>query len=401
MRIGGGRDKTRRLKEKEDLKMLIGENLMRISSLEGVNIKIYKEEVLPKMLMLLKESKDAMTQQYLLDCMIQGFPEEFHINTLPELLATCSKELEKDVDMKVIFINLMERLSNYLSDNANSIESLGINIYELFKLNISDLVKGSVTNEVRSTLNLYSAFLQFTLKCYPSEHAYVNEILKDAATFCAYNENNIDEDCQIYISKFLIHPLETLAHVILTMNEYPTLMKYLKFKRRREVAKQITKAVSKGSIDLTDVKVVSQLIVFISPVLKKEKDYEDISELLFKDEQTQVAKIVWQIKSNDIELVWEILKTFIDNFLEGGDERMRFTLPSAVFKLLSLANQISKEHPEPKAYKKIFELSRRLIEKLGSLQPVLAIKLYLELILTINRVDPNKAYDEYTYETAS
>ena len=89
--------------------------------------------------------------------------------------------------MKVIFINLMERLSNYLSDNSTSIESLGINIYELFKINIQELVRGSVNNEVRSTLNLYSAFLQFTLRCYPSEHAYVNEILKDAASYCSYN----------------------------------------------------------------------------------------------------------------------------------------------------------------------------------------------------------------------
>jgi hypothetical protein len=51
------------------------------------------------------------------------------------------------------------------------------------------------------------------------------------------------------------------------MKEYPTLMKYLRFKRRREVAKQITKAVSRGSIELSDVKVVQQLIVFIRPVL--------------------------------------------------------------------------------------------------------------------------------------
>lgn len=59
-------------------------------------------------------------------------------------------------------------------------------------------------------------------------------------------------------------------------------MKYLKFKRRREVAKQITKAVSRGSIELSDVNVVEQLIVFIRPVLLMEPDYEDISELLFK-----------------------------------------------------------------------------------------------------------------------
>lgn len=135
--------------------------------------------------------------------------------------------------MKLIFINLMERLSNYLSDNASSVANLEINIYELFKVNIQELVKQSQNTEVKSTLNLYSAFLQFTLKCYPSEHEYVNEILKDASAYCGQHEKNIDEDCQIYISKFLIHPLDTLAHVILTMKEYPTLMKYLKFKRRR------------------------------------------------------------------------------------------------------------------------------------------------------------------------
>ena len=65
---------------------------MRISSLEGVNMKIYKKIVLPKMLELIQWTKDAMSQEYLLHCMIQGFPEEFHINTLPELLHTWAKE---------------------------------------------------------------------------------------------------------------------------------------------------------------------------------------------------------------------------------------------------------------------------------------------------------------------
>lgn len=102
------------------------------------------------------------------------------------------------------------------------------------------------------------------------------------------------------------------------MQEYPTLMKYLRFKRRREVAKQIAKAVGKGNIDLVDTNVVAQLIAFIIPVLKKEKDYEDISELLFKEEQTYVAKIVWQIKSEDPVLVWDILKMFISEFIQGG-----------------------------------------------------------------------------------
>lgn len=54
MRIGGMKDKAKKVKEREDLKILIGENLMRISSLDGVNVKVYKDEVLPKMIKLLK-----------------------------------------------------------------------------------------------------------------------------------------------------------------------------------------------------------------------------------------------------------------------------------------------------------------------------------------------------------
>ena len=50
----------------------------------------------------------------------------------------------------------------------------------------------------------------------------------------------------------MTHPLETMANIILTMNEYPNLIKYLRFKRKRDVAKHITKAIAKGNIDLTN-----------------------------------------------------------------------------------------------------------------------------------------------------
>jgi vacuolar protein sorting-associated protein 35 len=96
--------------------------------------------------------------------------------------------------------------------------------------------------------------------------------------------------------------------------------------------------VSKGNINLSDVNIVQQLIVFIKPVLVREPDYEDITELLFKEEQTIVGKIVWQIKNEDPQIVWAVLKAFIDKFLEGGDERMRYTLPPSIFRLLELAN---------------------------------------------------------------
>ena len=43
-----------------------------------------------------------------------------------------------------------------------------------------------------------------------------------------------------------------MANIILSMDEYPRLIKYLRFKQKRQVAKQITKAITKGNIDLTE-----------------------------------------------------------------------------------------------------------------------------------------------------
>ena len=60
---------------------------------------------------------------------------------------------------------------------------------------------------------------------------------------------------------------------------------------------------------------VSQVLTFIQPLLVKLPDYEQVSDLVFKDEQTQVAKIVFQITAEEVGTVWSILKKFIDKFI--------------------------------------------------------------------------------------
>lgn len=64
---------------------------------------------------------------------------------------------------------------------------------------------------------------------------------------------------------------------------------------------------------------VTQVLTFIEPLLVKLPDYEAVSDLIFKEEQTQVAKIVFQINSEDPAVNWAILKKFIDKFINGGD----------------------------------------------------------------------------------
>ncbi len=47
---GTTKDKKRREKERQDLRILVGTNLVRLSQLEGVDAATYKESVLPRVL---------------------------------------------------------------------------------------------------------------------------------------------------------------------------------------------------------------------------------------------------------------------------------------------------------------------------------------------------------------
>lgn len=90
----------------------MGTNLVRLSQLESVTLEKYQKLVLPGILEQVVSCKDAIAQEYLMECIIQVFPDEFHIQTLRPFLKSCA-ELESGVNVKNIVISLMERLGNY------------------------------------------------------------------------------------------------------------------------------------------------------------------------------------------------------------------------------------------------------------------------------------------------
>ena len=48
-----GNERILREKERTELKILVGENIVRLSSLEGLNLDMYKDEILPKIINIL------------------------------------------------------------------------------------------------------------------------------------------------------------------------------------------------------------------------------------------------------------------------------------------------------------------------------------------------------------
>ena len=111
-----GNEKLLRDKERVELKILVGESINRLSSLDLLTIDIYEKEVLPKLIQIILDSNDPLSQQYLMECIIQAFSDSYNIKCIELILNTTSK-FTPEVDIKGLFINLMEKLAKFITDN--------------------------------------------------------------------------------------------------------------------------------------------------------------------------------------------------------------------------------------------------------------------------------------------
>ena len=71
---------------------------------------LLQEVVQARMMEQVVSCKDEIAQQYLMQCIIQGFPDEFHLGTLPALLAALP-ELQQGVRVHLIVASLLDRFS--------------------------------------------------------------------------------------------------------------------------------------------------------------------------------------------------------------------------------------------------------------------------------------------------
>ncbi len=107
---GHSRERDQRTQERSELKLLVGNNIVRLSQL--VNLSAYKNGILAPLLEQVVQCRDVLAQEYLLEVITQVFPDEFHLHTLDQFLAAVSR-LNPHVNVKAIVIGLMDRLSSY------------------------------------------------------------------------------------------------------------------------------------------------------------------------------------------------------------------------------------------------------------------------------------------------
>jgi vacuolar protein sorting-associated protein 35 len=297
-----------------------------LSNLSGLTVEIYKSQVLPSILDTLIVCEDVLSHQFLIECVINSFPDEFHLATLQPLMDGISK-LHKDVDIKTTIITLLDRLSEVAGNNET-------NIFRLVQKYIEEVFI-RFNSKMEANLGIQVSLLNFCIKCYPKETDNINSILESSVNLIKKSrEEKLSPESMRLLVKLLSIPLDTLSLRILEMPQYPLLLKYMAYSGRRTVSLRIVKALFKSRMRLDNMDILTQLLSFVEPLLKDDENNEEETEAYeFQEEQESVSKFIHLIYNEDLDTYYNLLQRIKKELVLGGAKRMKYTLPSFIFNL--------------------------------------------------------------------
>ncbi|XP_010413463.1 PREDICTED: vacuolar protein sorting-associated protein 35A isoform X2 [Camelina sativa] len=406
---GPARDKERREKERGELRDLVGKNLHVLSQLEGVDLDMYRDTVLPRVLEQIVNCRDEIAQYYLIDCIIQVFPDEYHLQTLDVLLGACP-QLQPSVDIMTVLSRLMERLSNYAALNAEVLPYF-LQVEAFSKLNnaIGKVIEAQEDMPILSAVTLYSSLLKFTLHVHPDRLDYADQVLGSCVKQLSGKGKINDTRATKEIVSLLSAPLEKYNDVVtaLKLTNYPLVVEYLDNETKRIMATVIIRSIMKNNTLITTAEKVEALLELIKGLindLDEPEGLEAVDDDDFEEEQNSVARLVHMLYNDDTEEMFKIISILKKHFLTGGPKRLKFTIPPLVVSTLKLIRRLPVEGDNPFGKEasvtatKIFQFLNQIIEALPNVpSPDLAFRLYLQCAEAANKcVEEPIAYEFFT-----
>ncbi|KAL6498044.1 Vacuolar protein sorting-associated protein 35A [Orobanche gracilis] len=433
---GPTREKEKREKERSELRDLVGKNLHVLSQIEGVDLEIYKEIVLPRVLEQVVNCRDELAQYYLMDCIIQVFPDEYHLQSLETLLNACP-QLESSADVKTVLSRLLERLSNYAASGAEVLpEFFQVEAFSKLNSAIGQVIEAQEDMPIAGVVTLYGSLLTFTLQVHPDRLDYVDRILGNMSFHISSvpartpfiflqgacikklsgREKLDDSKATKQVVALLSAPLEKYKDIdiALKLSNYPCVMEYLNDGTKKEVASVIIQNIMKNKTCISTCEKVDALFGLIKGlIIELDEDLRDELDEDFKEEQNAVARLIQMLQSDDPQEMMKvgafvsmirsghdknnegcIIDTVRKHILTGGCKRLPYMVPPLIFSSLKLVRQLKDQNESISGDealatpKKIFQMVTQIIEALSSIQvPELALRMYLECAEAANNCD--------------
>ncbi|KAF3685186.1 Vacuolar protein sorting-associated protein 35A [Capsicum annuum] len=267
---GPAREKEKREKERSELRDLVGKNLHVLSQIEGIDLEMYKETVLPRILEQVVNCKDEIAQGYLMDCIIQVFPDEYHLQTLETLLGACP-QLQPSVDIKMVLARLMERLSNYAALSTDVLPEF-FQVEAFAKLNsaIGKVIEAQEDMPIAGVVTLYSSLLTFTLYVHPDRLDYVDQILGACVKKLSGKGKLKDSKATKQIVALLSAPLEKYKDIdtALKLSNFPHVMEHLDGATSKEMANVLIQTILKSKTCISTAEKVDALFELMKGLLR-------------------------------------------------------------------------------------------------------------------------------------
>lgn len=408
---GPAREKEKREKERSELRDLVGKNLHVLSQIEGVDLDLYKDTVLPRVLEQVVNCKDELAQFYLMDCIIQVFPDEYHLQTLDILLGACP-QLQPSVDIKTVLSQLMERLSNYAASSIEVLpEFLQVEAFSKLSNAIGKVIEAHVDMPIIGVVTLYSSLLKFTLHVHPDRLDYADQVLGSFVKKLAGKGKIEDSRATKQVVALLSAPLEKYNDIVtaLKLSNYPRVMDFLDTGTNKVMATVIIQSIMKNTTHILTSEKVEALFELIKGLIEDLDGtlHDEVDEDDFKEEQNSVSRLIQMFHNEDPEEMFKIICTVRKHIMSGGPKRLPFTVPPLIFSSLKLVRQLQGGHEDKEnpfgeeasiTPKKIFQLLAQTIEALLNVPaPELALRLYLQCAEAANDCDLEPvAYEFFT-----
>ncbi|CAI8032581.1 Vacuolar protein sorting-associated protein 35, partial [Geodia barretti] len=342
---GHTKEKERREKERLELRILVGTNLVRLSQLESIDSELYQKDVLPTVLEQVIKCRDAIAQEYLMECIIQVFPDEFHLQTLNLFLQACA-DMQEAVNVKNIIIALLDRLANYAhrSDTGGIPDS--IKLFDIFSQEVSLVVQGRAAMPLEDVVALYASLVNLALKCYPNRLDYV-----DTALLCTVEVFTKREatpvDSSSVTSRELIRlqnvPVKTYESTldILKLDNFPKALELHDYQGRKSLAVSVVGTVVNKSISIPTADEADALFKLLSPLVKDQADQpaEPPDPDDFEEEQMMMACLVDLFRAPEPDQQYMILNVARKHFGTGGDREFDSLCLPLVFAAYNLISQ--------------------------------------------------------------
>ncbi|XP_001868892.2 vacuolar protein sorting-associated protein 35 isoform X2 [Culex quinquefasciatus] len=405
---GHSSERSRREKEREELKILVGTNLVRLSQLESASLEVYQRLILPGILEQVVSCRDAIAQEYLMECIIQVFPDEFHLLTLDPFLKSCA-QLQSGVNVKNIIISLIDRLALYNQRNGKVTQTTSgteiisaipaeVQLFEVFSTQIAYIVQLRTDMPLEDTVSLQVALVSLAQKVYHDRVDYVDKVLETTAQILdRLNMTNISHSLTVNqeLSRLLRLCVDFYNNVmtILQLKFFGPLLEKFDYTSRKALSLYIVMNILENETLVPTAEHVDSVLGMIGPLISDQEDQppEKIDPEDFAEEQGIVGRFVHLLRSDDPDTQYKILTAARKHFGLGGQQRIRYVLPPLVFAAYQLAYKYKaiagEDEMWDKKCQKILQFCHSTIAVLAKSElPELALRLYLQGALCIGQI---------------